>query len=256
MKNNPDTNSAIEKAIAVLEHVTRELRPLGVVDIAAELGLPRQTVHRVIRQLERLKLVQKEPGRERYVSGDRLRALAINTISTSQAIRSSHSILQGLVAEISETCNLGMLDGQEVIYIDRVECDWPLRVQLKAGSHVPIHCTALGKLLLAHKSHDSRSSIIQTLELKRYTKYTITDPTLLEAQLDQITMQGYSINNQEDGIGLIAMAVPVKDARGEVLAGLAVHAPEARFPVSAAIEHLPAFQKAAEKIGRSMFQID
>jgi IclR family acetate operon transcriptional repressor len=255
MKNNSDTNSAIEKAIAVLEHVTRELRPLGVVDIAAELGLPRQTVHRVIRQLERLNLVQKDPGRERYVSGDRLRVLALNTILTSQTIRSSHSILQSLVDEISETCNLGMLDGQEVIYIDRVECDWPLRVQLKAGSHVPIHCTALGKLLLAYQDPDTRSRILQTIELRRYTKYTITDPALLEVQLDQILMQGYSINDQEDGVGLIAMAVPVKNARGEVLAGLAVHALEARFPISKATEHLVAFQKAADRIGRSMFNI-
>lgn len=256
MKNNSDTNSAIEKAIAVLEYVTRDLRPLGVVDIAAELGLPRQTAHRVVRQLERLNLVQKDPGRERYVSGDRLHALALNTMLTSQTIRSSHSILQSLVDEVRETCNLGMLDGQEVIYIGRVECDWPLRVQLKAGSHVPLHCTALGKLLLAYQDSDTRSRILQTIELRRYTKNTITDPALLEVQLDQILIQGYSINDQEDGVGLIAMAVPVKDAQGEVLAGLAVHALEARFPISKATEHLATFQKAADRIGRSMFNID
>jgi DNA-binding IclR family transcriptional regulator len=85
------------------------------------------------------------------------------------------------------------------------------------------------------------------------TQYTITDPDLLEAQMEQIAAQKYSINNQEDGIGLIAIAVPVRNAQGEVLAGLAVHAPEARFPIASAIERLPELHLAAEKIGQSMF---
>jgi IclR family acetate operon transcriptional repressor len=253
MKDKISSSSAVEKAISVLEAITRDLRPLGVVDIAAELGLPRQTVHRIIRQLEELKMVQKDPSRERYAYGERLRLLAINTISSSQLSRSSHTVLQKLVADIRETCNLGMLDGNEVIYIDRVECEWPLRVQLKPGSHVPIHCTALGKLLLAYHDDESRSRQIRAIELNRYTQYTITDPDLLVAQLEQIAAQKYSINNQEDGIGLIAIAVPVRNAQGEVLAGLSVHAPEARFPIAAAIERLPELHLAAEKIGQSMF---
>ena len=83
MTEKPETNSAIQKALSVLELVTQELRPLGIVDISRDLDLSRQTVHRVIRQLEELNLLRKDPGTERYTAGGRLRALALNTISSS-----------------------------------------------------------------------------------------------------------------------------------------------------------------------------
>ncbi|MDA0996639.1 MAG: IclR family transcriptional regulator [Proteobacteria bacterium] len=252
----PETNSAIQKALSVLEVVAQEIRPLSVVDISAELGLPRQTVHRVIRQLEELDLLRKDPSRERYHIGERLLALALCTISSSQNTRRTHGILQGLVEEVKETCNIGMLDGHQIIYIDRVECDWPLRVQLKAGSHVPVHCTAIGKLLLAYQDKDAQDRLLRTSNLQKFTKYTITQPEHLEAQLDQIVAQGYSINNQEDAIGLIAMAVPVRDPQGDVVAGLAVHAPEPRFSIAKAIKQLPLFRQAAERIGQAMFESD
>ncbi len=252
MSEPRETNTAIQKALSVLEIITAEIRPLSVVDISEELGLPRQTVHRVVRQLEELGLVRKDASRERYIAGDRLRSLALRTISSTQSTRGTHAILQSLVDTVNETCNIGMLDGHEVIYIDRVECDWPLRVQLKAGSHVPVHCTAIGKLLLAHLDQDGRGRILETAAMRKYTKYTITDPVHLEAQLEQIAAQGYSINNQEDAVGLIAMAVPVRDPQGDVIAGLAVHAPEPRFSIARAIEHLPMFQAAADKLGIAM----
>lgn len=253
MTDKRDTNSAIQKALAVLECVTRDVRPLGVVDIADEIDLPRQTVHRVIKQLEEMNLLTRDPVRDRYSAGERLRQLALSTISSSRGTRSTHALLVQLVEEINETCNIGMLDGNEVIYIDRAECDWPLRVQLKAGSHVPAHCTAIGKLLLAHMPNDQREQIISTMEFRKFTKYTITDPVHFTSQLDQIAAQGYSINNQEDAIGLIAMAVPVRDPQGDVVAGLAVHAPEPRFPISRAIECLPTFKNTADRIGAALF---
>ena len=253
MTNQDSTNSAIHKALAVLETITQDLRPLGIVDIAHELNLPRQTVHRVVRQLEDLGLLQRDATRERYYAGERLRTLALNTISSALTTRGTHAILEKLVAEIKETCNVGMLDGQQIIYVDRAECDWPLRVQLKAGSHVPVHCTAIGKLLLAHLEHDQRQLILQSASLRKFTKFTLTEPELLEAQFDQIVAQGYSINNQEDSIGLVALAVPVRDPGGEIVAGLGVHAPVPRYSIDNAIDDLPKLHDAAARIGEAMF---
>ena len=253
MTEQTETNTAIQKALAILEAVSKDIRPLGIVDIAESLNLPRQTVHRVVRQLEEINLLQKDASRERYVPGGRLRSLAINTISSAQSTRSTHAILNALVSDINETCNLGMLDGHEVIYIDRAECDWPLSVQFRAGSHVPAYCTAIGKLLLANLDAEHRELFLQTAILKKFTKHTIGDPQLLEAQLDQIEAQGYSINNQEDAIGLIALAVPVRDPNGVIIAGLAVHAPSPRYSISKAIKDLPKFQEAAKQIGEAMF---
>ena len=253
MADKSEPNSALQKALSVLEAIVQDVRPLGVVDIAEELNVPRQTAHRVIRQLEQLGLLHKDPSRERYIPGTRLRTLAINTISSVQSTRGTHTILQQLVDEINETCNIGMLDGNEIIYIDRAECDWPLRVQLRPGSHVPVHCTAIGKLLLSNLEDDQRQQTLSTMDMRKFTKNTITDPQLLLAQLDQIAAQGYSINNQEDAIGLIAIAVPIRDPNGAIIAGLGVHAPEPRYSISKAISDLPKFHAAAERIGTAMF---
>ena len=179
--------------------------------------------------------------------GPRLKTLAINTVSAGNAT-GTRAILQDLVGEINETCNVGILDDHEVLYIDRVECDWPLRVQLQAGSRVPVHCTAIGKLLLAHQEEDAQKRILKTADLRRYTKHTITNPGVLEAQLAQIVAQGYSINNQEDAIGLIALAVPVRNSDGQVIAGLGVHAPEPRFNIKQALDRLAVMRMAADRL--------
>ncbi len=252
MTDKSEPNSALQKALSVLETIVQDIRPLGVVDIADELNVPRQSAHRIVRQLEQLGLLRKDLSRERYTPGPRLRTLAINTLSSAQSTRGTHSILQQLVDEINETCNIGMLDGNEIIYIDRAECDWPLRVQLRPGSHLPIHCTAIGKLLLANLGAEQREQILRTMDMRRFTKNTITDPQMLEAQLEQIAAQGYSINNQEDAVGLIAIAVPIRDPNGAIVAGLGVHAPEPRYSIAKAINDLPRFQAAAERIGKAL----
>lgn len=94
MADKSEPNSALQKALSVLETIVQDVRPLGVVDIAEELDVPRQTAHRVIRQLEQLGLLHKAPSCERYIPGSRLRTLAINTISSAQSTRSTHVILQ------------------------------------------------------------------------------------------------------------------------------------------------------------------
>src|SRR3546814_13027722 len=89
-------------------------------------------------------------------------------------------ILEQIVETVGETCNVGVLDGSQVVYLDRVECDWPLRTQLHAGSRVPLHCTGMGKLFLATLPERARRRIIETLPLRRSTENTITDPERLE----------------------------------------------------------------------------
>jgi DNA-binding IclR family transcriptional regulator len=247
------TNTAIQKAIAILETIANDTRALSLPDIAEQLSLPRQTVYRVIKQLEDIGLVIRDPSRERYCIGQRLNHLALASISNSYQNKKSHAILRHLVDEVGETCNVGMLDGHEVIYIDRVECDWPLRVQLKAGSRVPVYCTAIGKLLLANLEADERKHVLSISELKRFTDNTITSPEELEENLEEVRLLGYSINNQEDSVGLIAMAVPIHDTHGRIVAGLAVHGPEARLSIPAARRLLPKFQEAAAKIGTALF---
>jgi DNA-binding IclR family transcriptional regulator len=246
--------SALAKGMAVLELVVDSRRPVGLVEMTERLGLPKPTVHRLVRQLEEEGLLQREPQRDRFSAGPRLRALALDTIGATVATGPVHAILESLVAQINETCNIGILDRTQVVYLDRVECDWPLRLQLRPNSRLPIHCTANGKLLLAMLEDRTRRRLIDNLNLQAFTVNTITDPGLLDEECSAIREQNFATNNQEFHLGLIGLAVPVRDGEGRVIAGLALHSPLQRMDLDGAQKHLPALCEAAIRMGEAMIE--
>lgn len=246
-------NFAISKAAAILEAITNNSGPSNIADLSRQLEMPRQTVHRILTQLSEVGLVVRDEARQRFSVGGRLRALSLATLIQTQADAAANLVLRALVDDLHETCNVGMLDGDSVVYLCRVECDWPLRAQLRPGSHVPAYCTAIGKLLLAHLPGTERENVLGSMQLRRITPYTLTSPQELEEDLKETLVRGYSINNQEDSIGLIAIAVPVANGNGRVVAGLAVHAPEARLPIVEAVKRLPLLRRTATKLTSLLF---
>ncbi|HEX5600189.1 MAG TPA: IclR family transcriptional regulator, partial [Hyphomicrobiaceae bacterium] len=150
-----------------------------------------------------------------------------------------------LVDEIEETCNVGVLDGLQFVYLERIECHWALRVHLQAGSRVPAHCTSGGKVMLAHLDDAVRARLLRNVTLKPCTEHTITQTTELEAELAEIRRRGYAVNNQEFTIGIIGVAVPIADRQGRVLAALAVHGPSPRLDLERAIGFVPRLKQAA-----------
>ncbi|CAG2129174.1 Pectin degradation repressor protein KdgR [compost metagenome] len=247
------TGSALEKAVGILEALGEHVRALSLSELAELTTMPKQTVHRVVRQLEELGLIARETGSDRFIFGARLRQIGVSALSAPRQSLATRQILTELVAEIGETCNIGVLDGEQVLYVDRVECHWPLRVQLRPGSRVPSHCTAIGKLLLAHLPGAQRRELLPRLELAAFTRNTLVTVPDLEAALATIRGQGYAINQEEDSLGLNAMAVPVRDASGKVLAALAVHAPTARLPLDEMLARRPLLEAAAGKVAEILF---
>ncbi|PIW30448.1 MAG: IclR family transcriptional regulator [Rhodospirillales bacterium CG15_BIG_FIL_POST_REV_8_21_14_020_66_15] len=242
------TGSALGKALAVLEVLLDEPAALSLGDIAARTDLPRQTVHRMVKQLEENALLRREPGGDSYSVGPRMVDLGVQALTASARGAPVRRVLENLVARLGETCNLGVLARDEVVYVERVECDWPLRIQYHVGSRVPLHATGIGKLLLAHLPARERRRLLRVLPLTRLTERTITDPAGLEEELTAIRRRGYAANDQENTPGLIGLAVPIRKPSGRVIAGLAVHAPEARLPMKRALEHLPALNDAAREL--------
>jgi len=243
-----EANSALAKALFVVDVLLSEGRPLPLADIARRLGVPRQTTHRLIGQLEASGLVRREPARQYYGLGPRLLGLSIEVLRSAWQSGPVRAIMAELVERVGETCNLGVLDRDTVVYIERVECDWPLRVQLRPGSRVPLHATAIGKLLVAHLPSRARRRILAAVPLTRYTAKTLTEPDALERQMREIRKQGYSVNDEENLDGIIGLAVPVADAEGKAIAGLSLHAPSVRMSLAQARTNLPDFRRAAAKI--------
>ncbi len=240
--------SALEKAIAVLSVVTRAERPMGFSELAAELELSRQAVHRIASQMESLGLVRRVPGREGIVVGPGIVELGLNALQSSARMAEVRVILRDLVSSVGETCNIGVLDRDEVVYVERVECDWPLRLQYGAGSRVPIHASAIGKLLMAHLPARTRRRILSAGPLAQLTPSTLSNPDILETQFKVIRKQGYAVNDQENVIGLMGLAVPILDQESRVAAAVSVQAPVARMDAIKAVSHVPRFQDAARRL--------
>jgi IclR family transcriptional regulator, acetate operon repressor len=240
---------ATARSFAILDHVAASPKPVDVLDIIASLKLPKATAYRLVDWFVSHGYLAREPGRKRLIVGPKLTNLAFGVLSASMRNDAPHLVLQRLVRALNETCNIGTLLNGEVIYLDRVEADhWPLRLHYTSGSRVPLHCSAIGKLFLALAASPRRQRLLQSLELRRLTDSTITDKTQLENELRQIRKEHVSFDRQEYLLGVVCMAVPVTGRNGEMLAALAIQAPEARMNEQTARSYLPALRRAAGEL--------
>jgi DNA-binding IclR family transcriptional regulator len=240
---------ATARSFAILEHVAGSRAPVDVLDIISAVKLPKATAYRMVDWFLTQGYLAREPGRRRLIVGPKLTNLAFGALSSSMRHDMPHVVLQRLVHTLNETCNIGTLLNGEVVYLDRVEAEhWPLRLHYTIGSRVPLHCSAIGKLFLALAASLRRRRLLQSLELRRFTANTITDSTRLDAELRQIRKERVSFDREEYLVGVICMAVPVIGKNGEMLAALAIQAPEARMNVQMARRHLPALRNAAAEL--------
>jgi len=248
-----DAAGAVPKALRVLEAVAARRRPLSIAEIAAALDLPQPTAHRIVGTLEKLGFVGREPGRRRIIEGSRFVNLGLDVLRASAGSGTRHALLATLAKKTGESCNLGVMAGNHVVYVDRVESQWPLGLRFEPGSRVPLHCTAIGKLLLSQLPDDIVDAHLANGPLARYTATTITDPRRLREELRRTRRQGYSVDNEEFMSGVVCIAVPVQGPRdGQVCAGLAISAAQARHNLAGVKRFLPDLRTAAGRLSRAL----
>jgi IclR family acetate operon transcriptional repressor len=242
------------KAVAILEVMATAGRPLGISEFGALLGLPKPTAHRIVRMLEGEGLLQREPGSSRYVPGARLERLGLDIVAASMSRAPRHAILEALSQQIGETCNFGVMAGSHVVYLDRVESAWPLGLRFERGSHVPLHCTSMGKLFLSLLPAHKRALMLRSVPLYRYTERTITDVDRLQEELERIRSAGVSTDDQEFLTGVVCVAVPVLGPKKQPVAALAVSAPLARMSLQQGVAHIPLLRAAANSLTATVEQ--
>ncbi len=212
------------------------------------IDMPKQSIHRVLQSLEASQLIIRAISKDRYLVGPALTDLSARALRASNSKMPIRSVLADLVSTTGETCNVGILDQSEVIYIERLEGSFPLRLQLDVGSRVPYHCTAIGKLLVAHQHKNIRARLLRVSSLSQFTAQTKTSGDALEQDFTAIRSRGYSFNNQEYVDGLTAIAVPLTSSGGKTAAGLAIHGPATRLDHETAITYLPLLREKAKEI--------
>lgn len=246
------SGSATERALAILTQVSNAEEPLAATNIAARLSLPVPTVHRLVRHLEELGFLERALGSKRLSIGPALQKLAFATLVNSDIRGQRHSVLKSLVDVVKETCNITVLDGDEVTYIDRFESQWPLRTHLHPGSRVPMHCGASGKVFLAHMPAYRRRKFLYTTPLQKMTEKTITNPEIIEDELKEVRRLGYAIDDEEFLDGLVGLAVPIFDSSNRVCATVSMHSPTIRHSVDTIRQHVPTLQNTASLLQESI----
>lgn len=241
------------KAFGLLETIAAMDHAPTLAELTDAASLPKPTLHRWLSMLEGAGLIQRLPDGRRYELATRATSLAFTILSNNPGSMQRHSILQRVARDLGESCNFTVLQGSEVVYLDRVEATLPLRVAFQKGSHVPAHCSASGKLFLAMMPAAKRDRMLSTLPLDRHTQNTLTDMAALVPELHRIRESGYALDDEEFLSGLFCIAVPIMDGTGrDCVAALALQAPVVRLSRDNAADRLPILFEAANHLAASL----
>lgn len=245
-----DTIPTNLRLLMVLEEVARAGVPVTPTEVNAELELPKPTIHRLFATLEEEGFLQRDMDGRTYSPGRRMRRLATSTMSSLRIRTARQAILRRLSREIGETCNIALPDRDAMLYLERVETEWPLRIQLPQGTRVPFHCTASGKMYLSSLAPNHLERYLNATALETHTDNTITDRSALLSELEKIAKSGYSTDRAEFMDDMIAVAVPIMESNGRLMATLSFHAPTQRFDIDRALKHLDGLRAAASELSQ------
>jgi DNA-binding IclR family transcriptional regulator len=222
--------SSVGNAARLLKAFLSREKEIGVSELARRLDLGKSTVHRLLTTLVQEGLVERNPDTGAY-------RLGLTMFELGQVVQ-SHMDLHGAVGpvlaalreETHEGCQVGVLDGHEVVYIDRLESSQTLRLFNETGRRVPVHTTSSGKVLLAHLSEAELERVLAAASpLAQMTPRSITDVEVLQGELAKIRARGWSEAVEEREIGVASIAAPIRDAAGTVVAAISIGGPAARM---------------------------
>ena len=229
------TNS-LERALNLLELLERMPGGLRNTDICRELEIPASTASYILTRLEQRGYVQREPKTRRYHVGLSVVALAHGALRDLGFRSFSEPALYRLARYTGLSTGIGVLSRNCVLIVDRVEgrearnraagahvSDMRTREDREIGRELPIHTTALGKVLLAYLDPESREELLRDLRLDRITSKTIVSQDRFLAEIEEIRIQGYATALEEHYPGVRALSVPIRDAAGSVIAALALN---------------------------------
>ncbi len=242
------------RLLLLLEEIARVGVPLTPTAANEVLGLPKPTVHRLFHRLEEEGFLQRDIDGRSYSPGQRLRKLSVNVLSSARLRTVRQAVLNALTDEVGETCNLATPDRDGMIYIDRVETKWPLRIQLPVGTTVPFHCTASGKMYLSSLPPRHLAKYLSNAILDAHTSHTLTDPDALTQEIEGIRQNDYSTDDQEFMDGMVAVAVPIRDDLGRLMSTLSVHAPVQRISLEGIRGQLDRLRRAASDLSEMMLR--
>lgn len=220
---------SVERAADILELFLDSQPELSVKEISQKLNISKSTVHGLIKTLEHRGYLQQNPDNLKYRLGLRLFELGHYIGTQLDIAKIAHPIIKELVEELKETVHLVVRQQDELIYVEKEEGPHTLRIYSHVGKRAPIHCTGVGKAILAFQDAQEVERILSTIPLESFTEFTVTDKDEIKKQLSSIKEKGYSIDDEEIELGLKCVAAPIFDHKGDSIASISCASPKMRL---------------------------
>ena len=223
------TSQSLARGLAILSTFHSDRPLIGVSELSRGLELSRSTVHRYVATLAKLGYLQQDPDSKRYRLGPKVLDLGFSALNSMDLLEVSAPHLRRLSDETQRTVNVAILDGTDVVYIERCRAARPgqreIDLNLHVGARLPAYCTAMGKAILAFVSEERLEEIIERIDFVPRGPNTLTDPKAFREELVKIRASGIAINDEELAYGLRSIAAPIYSQSGDVLAALnlAIH---------------------------------
>jgi len=212
----------------ILEQLAAE-KELGVSELAERLGMHKSTVYRFLSTLKDLGYVRQNEDSTRYRLSYRILELAGRILSGIDVRQAAHPVMERLAAATRETIHLATLEQNEIIYIDKIDSNQPLRMHSYIGQKIPAYATALGKVMLTWGPRQILDEMLAAGGLKRFTDNTIVDPAELRKEIETIRTQGYAEDREETVPGVRCLAAPIRDQEAVTVAAISISVPVLRF---------------------------
>lgn len=242
----------VDRVVDILETFTQLGPELGVSEISRALDLKKATAHRLLASLRRRGLVAQDPETRRYRLGMKLWELGSMATNHVEWIDRVKPFIQQLTERTGETTHLAVLSDGQVLYVDKVESAHSLRMPSQVGRRLPVHCTGIGKALVAYLPDEVLNGIIARRGMASFTPNTITDRKRLADELEGVRSRGYSIDNEEIEEGLVCIGAPVRDHTAHVVAAISIAGPSSRLRPDRVPGHAEAVVDAANAMSATL----
>lgn len=237
----------IDRATAIMEVVSRD-DGLPLSTIARRAGIATSTAHRILTSLEANGLIAMDDDRKLWFVGVRAFEIGSGFLRNRKPVEVGREIMRALMEETGETVNMAVVDQGEAVYIGQVECHNAIRAFHRPGSRGPVHCSGVGKSLLAWRSEAEVERILRRHGMASFTRFTITHDGRFFDELAQIRRRRWAVDDQERLMGMRCVAAPIFDEHGEPVTGISVSGPTVRITPERMSELGPQVRQAAEVI--------
>lgn len=232
----------LARGLMILDKLAESPDGLGITELAEMFAVDKGSMSRVLQTLSSYGFAEKDDKTRKYLLGPQIVRLSRTVLTRMPLRETAKPFLQKLVDVTGECAHLAILTRGEALYIDQAESPSALRVTTGVGTLAPLHCTALGKILLAYANATFAD------HFESYTFRTITDPGAVRHHIDQVRAQGYAMDDEEYNLGVRCIAVPVFDYRERCVASVGISSPTSRMPLESVANSV----KIVMEIGQSL----